>query len=268
MVDSALPIAEKPIELDTVLVKVASRCNINCQYCYVYHLGDDNWSRIDKLMTFETMDAVSKSLGDLALKQNRAFCVVIHGGEPLLLGYKRLRYFLSKLRGKLPKHYPISIQSNGVLITEEILDLCSEFFTSIAVSIDGPEYIHDRFRKDHKGNGTFQNVITGIEKLQSHSDSKFLFAGVLAVIDPNPQRRQPRNQIAPSKLIRLDHQQSPNVGRQSTPNPPSAPPTSSWNRLRRPTTIERLGSESLRASDEAPRPTPTQDGSFEQPAAC
>lgn len=184
MVDSALPITEKPIELDTVLVKVASRCNINCHYCYVYHLGDDNWSRIDKFMTFETMDAVSKSLGDLALKQNRAFCVVIHGGEPLLLGYKRLRYFLSKLRGKLPKHYPISIQSNGVLITEEILDLCSEFFTSIAVSIDGPEYIHDRFRKDHKGNGTFQNVITGIEKLQSHSDSKFLFAGVLAVIDP------------------------------------------------------------------------------------
>jgi sulfatase maturation enzyme AslB (radical SAM superfamily) len=45
-------------ELDTILIKVASRCNINCKYCYVYKMGDDNWSRMEKLMSSEAMEAI------------------------------------------------------------------------------------------------------------------------------------------------------------------------------------------------------------------
>ena len=136
------------------------------------------------------MDAVARAFGNLVSEQKRGFSVVLHGGEPLLLGYKRLRYFLSNLRVSLPTHYPISIQTNGILITKEILDLCSEFHTSIAVSIDGPELIHDRFRKDHKGKGTFLKVTSGIKKLQSHSDSEFLYAGILAVLDTESDPRE------------------------------------------------------------------------------
>lgn len=179
--------SRKQVELDTVLVKVASRCNIDCKYCYVYHLGDDSWSRMDKLMSIETIDAISSSFAELVLEQEKGFSVVLHGGEPLLLGYTRLRYFLSKLRAALPKNFPISIQTNGILITEKILDLCSEFHTSIAVSIDGPEHIHNKSRIDHRGKGTFQDVVNGIDKLQAHTDSEFLFAGLLAVIDPKTE---------------------------------------------------------------------------------
>jgi len=171
-------------ELDTVLIKVASRCNIDCSYCYVYHMGDDNWSRMDKLMSFETITAIEKSLGELAGKQSLPFSIVLHGGEPLLLGAERLRDFLVVLRRSLSPDYPISIQSNGILISNEILDICYEYQVSVAVSIDGPTSVHDRFRVNHKKGGTHAEVLQGIKTLSSHPQADFLYAGVLAVIDP------------------------------------------------------------------------------------
>jgi uncharacterized protein len=171
-------------EIDTVLVKVASRCNINCTYCYVYHMGDDNWSRLSKFMDSSTIAAMCGSLFQLVSKQDKPFSVVLHGGEPFLLGKRRLFELLKELRQVLPQHYPISIQTNGILISSEILDVCMQFRASVAVSIDGPEHIHDRFRVGHSGEGTFKKVLKGIEVLSKHPDATFLNAGLLAVIDP------------------------------------------------------------------------------------
>ena len=170
--------------LDTILIKVASRCNINCSYCYVYNMGDDNWSRQSKFMTAETLAALCSSLADLAARQPKYFSVILHGGEPLLLGAHRLNNLLAQLRAVLPTCYPISIQTNGILITEEILDVCALHQVSMAVSLDGPAHVHDTFRITHGGAGTFEQVVTGINVLQSHREAAFLNAGWLAVIDP------------------------------------------------------------------------------------
>jgi uncharacterized protein len=180
---------ETKAELDTVLIKVASRCNINCKYCYVYNMGDDNWSHLEKLMSRETMDAICDSLHELIGNQKKYFSIVLHGGEPFLLGALKLRYLLSKLREFLSFEYPISIQTNGILITREILDICSEYRVSVAVSIDGPKKVHDKNRVNHQGDGTFEKVLTGINEIKSHPDAAFLNAGLLAVIDPlsNPR---------------------------------------------------------------------------------
>lgn len=173
------------MEVDTVLIKVASRCNINCSYCYVYHLGDDNWSRLDKLISPSTIRSIVSSIEELKNLQERKFSTVLHGGEPLMLGTSHLMEFLSDLRNVLPIDYPISIQTNGILITSEILEVCSRFHVSIAVSIDGPKRVNDRGRLDHKNRSTFDRVLNGIELLKAHEDSNFLFAGLLAVIDPD-----------------------------------------------------------------------------------
>ena len=172
------------MQVDTILIKVASRCNINCKYCYVYHLGDVNWSRIDKLISPETMKNIVSTLKCLADNQKREFSTVLHGGEPLMLGASGLRQFLALLRTNLPDSYPISIQTNGILITREIIDVCSEYRASLAVSIDGPARLNDRTRLDHKNRSTFDRVITGIAQLEAHPDTDFLYAGLLAVVDP------------------------------------------------------------------------------------
>ncbi len=170
--------------LDTVLVKVASRCNINCTYCYVYNMGDDNWKNLSKFISEETIEALCDSLNDFVKYQRKRFSVVLHGGEPFLLGEKKLTHLLQQLRNVLPEDYPISIQTNGILTTNELLKICSRFRASVAVSIDGPEEIHNKYRVNHQSVGTFKQVLKGLEILVAHPDSKFLNAGLLAVIDP------------------------------------------------------------------------------------
>lgn len=173
------------VEIDTILLKVASQCNINCSYCYVYNMGDDSWADMPNFISQDTTKAVSKELKQLFANQQRPFAIVLHGGEPFLLGVRRLESLLYSLRTAIPEHYCISIQTNGMLISDKILDLCSKFKTSISVSLDGSESVHNANRIGHRGEYTFHRVIEGIEKLKSHPDAEFLFAGLLAVIDPH-----------------------------------------------------------------------------------
>lgn len=170
--------------LDTVLIKVASRCNINCSYCYVYNMGDDNWARQSKLIAPDTVKAVCTALWKLAARQALPFSVVLHGGEPLLLGPHRLAELLGQLRTVLSTAYPISLQTNGILLSDELLDCCATHQVSVAVSLDGPAAVHDRFRLTHAGGGTFAQVMAGLACLRAHPAAGFLNAGLLAVIDP------------------------------------------------------------------------------------
>jgi len=137
-----------------------------------------------KLMSSETMMAVANALSELACAQERRFAVVLHGGEPLMLGQVRLDFLLTAVREPLPVDYPVSMQTNGMLITEEILDVCAKHRTSLGVSIDGPRHVHNRHRVTHKGDGTYERVLEGLARLRNHRDTRFLYAGVLAVIDP------------------------------------------------------------------------------------
>jgi uncharacterized protein len=147
-------------------------------------MGDDNWARQSKLMTPETVAAICTELAALAVHQITPFSVVLHGGEPLLLGPRRLHELLGQLRAVLPIAYPISLQTNGILLSEQLLDCCAVHHVSVAVSLDGPAAVHDRFRLTHAGGGTFAQVMAGIACLKAHQAADFLNAGLLAVIDP------------------------------------------------------------------------------------
>ena len=120
---------------------------------------------------------------------------MLHGGEPLILGYARLDALLTALRKALPVEYPCSIQTNGMLITEQILDVCATHHTSLGISLDGPGHIHNRHRVDHQGNGTYAKVLEGLARLRRHRDSHFLYAGLLAVIDPTSNPHEVYNTI-------------------------------------------------------------------------
>ncbi len=171
-------------QVDTVLLKVASRCNIDCTYCYVYNMGDEGWRGMPALMSDATVDALCQRLSELAQTQSRKFAIVLHGGEPMMMGPRRLKKLLTALRGVLSSDYPIAIQSNGVLLTKEILDVCDEMDVSLSISIDGPEEVHDHFRVGKKGQGTHGQTRAGIALLKAHPSAERLFSGVLAVIDP------------------------------------------------------------------------------------
>jgi uncharacterized protein len=147
-------------------------------------MGDRGWANMPRLISHETMRVVVRKLKDLTRAQDRPFAIVLHGGEPLLLGPTNLRYLISLLRGVLPGECAVSLQTNGILLSNEILDLCSNTRVTISVSLDGPRHVHDRYRIGHTGQGTYDKVLEGIARLRQHPDSDFLFSGLLAVIDP------------------------------------------------------------------------------------
>jgi uncharacterized protein len=172
------------VRIDTVLLKIASRCNLDCSYCYVYHMGDESWRSLPKRWSIRVQELVIAQLGALMRAQGQPFSVVLHGGEPLLLGVTRLASFFASLRRELGLACGIGIQTNGVLISPSLLDVCAEHSVTLSVSLDGPSEVHDRHRIDLRGGPSHARVVAGLERLKTHADAAHIFSGVLAVIDP------------------------------------------------------------------------------------
>ena len=137
-------------------------------------------------MRRDTLLALIDRLATHAAHQRAGFAIVLHGGEPLLLGFDDLATLLRGLRTSLnPDCHPISVQTNGALVSEKLLDLFAETRTSVSVSIDGPRAANDMARLDHRGRSTLSSVLRGIGLLASHPEHDFLFAGTLSVIQPS-----------------------------------------------------------------------------------
>lgn len=92
--------------------------------------------------------------------------ISFYGGEPLLnfpLIKSCAEYAHQKLKNK---EVYFSITTNATLLTPKIANfLFSEKKFSIVVSIDGPKEIHDEFRRDIKGDGSFDRSLKGLKNL-------------------------------------------------------------------------------------------------------
>ena len=171
------------VRVGTVLVKLASRCNLGCTYCYVYEMADSGWALQPKTMSAETVRALTRQLTVIADCQREPFEVIFHGGEPLLVGPARFESICCELREALPSRVGLGVQTNGVLLSERIAATCVRHGVSVSVSIDGPASVHDRHRPDRRGRPSHAAVLAGIERLQRSPGAQGLLAGVLAVID-------------------------------------------------------------------------------------
>lgn len=171
------------VPIDTVLLKLASRCNLDCTYCYVYHMGDDAWRNQPKRMERETLEATAANLGRLVVAQHRSLSVVFHGGEPLLLGREGFAFACATMRRHLPSDCGLHLQTNGVLLTDDIIEICARHDVGISISVDGPAWMHDKHRVDRTGKGSHQRVLQGLERLFAHPAGAGMLTGLLAVID-------------------------------------------------------------------------------------
>lgn len=171
------------IAIDTVLVKLASRCNLDCDYCYVYHMGDDAWRLQPKLISDATIDALGRNLAKLIDVQCRPLSIVFHGGEPLLVGPLRFESICATLRRHLPQPVGLHVQTNGLLLADTIIDTCARHDIGISISIDGPADTHDRHRSDHRGRKSHARVLASIQRVLAHPKGGLLLSGLLSVID-------------------------------------------------------------------------------------
>jgi uncharacterized protein len=110
--------------------------------------------------------------------------VVLHGGEPLLLGRARMRALLSELRSRITPVTGIDlrVQSNGVLLDDQWCALFDEYAVKVGISLDGDRAANDRHRRYASGRGSHRQVSRALALLREPR-FRHLYAGILCTID-------------------------------------------------------------------------------------
>ncbi|MEN4760604.1 radical SAM protein [Chryseobacterium sp. C39-AII1] len=147
------------------VLKVASRCNLNCSYCYMYNLGDKTYLKQPKFMSMDTIRIFAQKLSRYGTENSlKSFQIVFHGGEPLLYPKEFYRESIKIFRELLNNSYfDFVIQTNGVGLDEEWYDLFNELNIRVGISMDGPKEYHDKYRVFHNGKGSYDDVQQAIE---------------------------------------------------------------------------------------------------------
>jgi uncharacterized protein len=163
--------------LSQVVVKLNRACNLRCEYCYYINDRTPGLGlRMDWVMLLKFLDKYAA----YCCQQRRRGTVVLHGGEPLLMGKAYIRQALAH-HGFAEGHLRASMQTNGVLLDREWAELLSAHKVSTGVSLDGPPSVHDARRITPGGKGSYDLVVRGIRCLQG-AGVDFM---VLCVVDPS-----------------------------------------------------------------------------------
>lgn len=145
-------------------LEVTERCNLRCTYCV--HTKDNKEKRAhgNKNMSIETAFAAIDNLNRNS-HDSQAVNIIFYGGEPLLnftLIKKSIKYAAEVFKDR---SLSFSMTTNSTHITPQIAGFLFAYKVNVKVSIDGPEDIHDRYRKDAEGKGSFQKALTGLKHL-------------------------------------------------------------------------------------------------------
>jgi uncharacterized protein len=144
-------------------------CNLSCSYCFYRHKKQQLHSRCGFIMDSETLELFVRSYIE-SQPEGGPVQFVWQGGEPTLCGlnfFERAVHLQEKYRRK-NREIKNAFQTNAVLIDDEWAAFFKKHNFLIGISIDGPENIHDHYRKDAAGKGSFYRVMAGLEHLKTH----------------------------------------------------------------------------------------------------
>lgn len=178
----ALGIAALPLR--QFVVKLHSRCNLACDYCYIYTMDDQRWRDRPRVLTPKLAERTAARIAEHAhLHGIPEVRVVLHGGEPLLAGTAAIGHCVRAIRTALGERTRavITLQTNGTLLTETRLRALAALDVRIGVSMDGTRASQDR-RRDHRGRPSHDLVAAGLSRLRAPY-ARHRYAGLLATID-------------------------------------------------------------------------------------
>ena len=163
--NDALRITE-PLRFNLMFKPIGSVCNLNCDYCY--YLDKAKMYSDNSVMSLNLIEKIIKEY--IQINDNEQIVFDWHGGEPLLLGldyFKNIIKLQNKYKGD--KHIFNTIQTNATLLNGDFAKFIKDNDFLVGVSIDGPQDVHDKYRKDKGGCPTFIKVMKGIELLHRYN---------------------------------------------------------------------------------------------------
>jgi uncharacterized protein len=153
--------------LHVVAKPVGPACNLNCEYCFYL----EKQALFDKGENYRMDNATLSAYITQYISSQPTPVVefVWQGGEPTLLGIDFFKRVIELQKPFLSQKTIInSLQTNGTLLTDAWCDFLKKHNFLVGISIDGPKDIHDRYRRDRSGNGSFEKALTGLKLLQKH----------------------------------------------------------------------------------------------------
>lgn len=156
--------------IKALCLHVAHTCNLNCSYCFAsqgkYH-GDR------AVMSFETgkraLDFLIENSGS-----RRNLEVDFFGGEPLMNWdtVKKLVEYARSIEKERGKNFRFTLTTNGMLIDDDVIDFANREMHNVVLSLDGRKEIHDKWRVDYAGNGSFDRVVPKFQELVRRRGNK------------------------------------------------------------------------------------------------
>ena len=177
-----------------VILKVAERCNIACDYCYYFFGGDESYKKRPPYLTSEVAAEIAEYLRQGAIDLNLVqLDIVFHGGEPLMIGKERFDEYCQLFRSAIGPvtDLHLSTQTNGMLIDEGWVALFAKHGVAVGISLDGTAEINDKHRIDKRGRGTHARVVKGLEALKSgYANGSGVEPAILTVMNPAADQRE------------------------------------------------------------------------------
>ena len=163
---------------------VAHTCNLNCSYCFAsqgkYH-GDR------AVMSFE----VGKRALDFLMENSgtrRNLEVDFFGGEPLMnfQVVKDLVAYARSVEKERGKNFRFTLTTNGVLVDDDVIDFANRECSNVVLSLDGRKEIHDRYRVDYAGNGSWDNIVPKFQKfVEARGGKEYYMRGTFTHANPD-----------------------------------------------------------------------------------
>ena len=149
--------------IKALCLHVAHTCNLNCSYCFA---SQGKYQGERAVMSFE----VGKQAFDFLIANSgtrRNLEVDFFGGEPLMNWdvVKQLVAYARSIEKEKGKNFRFTLTTNGLLIDDEVIDFVNKEMSNVVLSLDGRKEIHDIFRKDFAGNGSYDRIIPKFKKL-------------------------------------------------------------------------------------------------------
>ena len=149
--------------IKALCLHIAHTCNLNCSYCFASQ-GKYHGERA--VMSFEVgrraLDFLVESSGT-----RRNLEVDFFGGEPLLNFevVKQLVAYARSIEKDKGKNFRFTLTTNGMLIDDDVIDFCNREMSNVVLSLDGRREVHDRFRVDYAGKGSYDTIVPKFQKL-------------------------------------------------------------------------------------------------------
>ena len=173
--DSFEPMAGQLKEKTSGVVKalclhVAHTCNLNCAYCFA---SQGKYEGERALMSLET----GKRALDFLIENSGArhnLEVDFFGGEPLMNFdvVKQLVWYAREREKQTGKNFRFTLTTNGMLIDQDVIDFCNREMSNVVLSLDGRKEIHDKYRVDYAGNGSFEKIVPKFQELVATREGK------------------------------------------------------------------------------------------------